>query len=56
MPRRYSVPHPLPWLLALLGCGHASKMTQPNQPPPPNPNAAVSGVAWCGTHFVAVAG
>src|SRR6266849_1057783 len=43
------------WLLALVGCvpgGHGNHMTQP---PPPNPNATVSGVAWCGTQFVAVA-
>ncbi len=43
------------WLVALVGCvpgGQGNHMTQPR---PPNPNATVSGVAWCGTQFVAVA-
>ena len=57
MPRRYSILRTAPsLLLAVLGCVGGKHMTQVNTPPPPNPNALLSGVAWCGTQFVAVAG
>jgi len=57
MASRYSILRPgLFLLLALLACVGGKHMTQVNTPPPPNPNALVSGVAWCGTQFVAVGG